>query len=116
MCFLSIRHPLSGGVRAGLVNYWDDLLASGDSIVTNRDFFKRGKGSGLYELALDMCRDGHGIRPTRGSAIMWANVNASSPDLETIRTLHGACPVLKGAPRKNVLVKMVTDGKVRHLD
>ena len=52
------------------------------------------------------------MRPERGSALLFNNFG-DTDGIETMRAVHGSCPMARDAPPKNVLVKMICDGPVR---
>jgi hypothetical protein len=102
-----------------VVSRWNRVLRSG--LVQDRFFWPlcngddRGKraiaGDALYQLALQACVAGRGIRPRRGTALFFENLVDGE---ETIEAVHASCGLaLPDTPTKRTLVKLACDGRVR---
>lgn len=109
--FSASPHPWSLEKLESVIGEWDAKLEQGHVDMQERDFFAQGRGANIFRLAEDMCAAGHGVHPQRGSLLLFYNFDDN--EKETIRGIHGSCPLPIGAPTKHVLVKMLCDGKVR---
>jgi hypothetical protein len=119
--------------EGGRLGDWDAMLNGGHDAMHERDFFpaatlrdgrkRPGKGEDIFALAMESCAassdtsavSGSSVQPVAGAALVFFNFLNLDADRgrETIRAVHGSCPLLPSAPSKNVLVKMVCDGPVR---
>ena len=88
---------------------WNRRLRAG-RIVSR--FFRRGEyGDELYALAAAACASGGGVRPSRGSALLFEHRDRRGD--EAIEAAHGSCGLHPAAPPKTVLVKIATNGPIR---
>lgn len=102
--------------RRALVEQWNRALRSGQ--LADRFFWplrpgesdaRAMAGDALYRLAFDDCAAGGGVRPRRGSALLFENRVGG---LETIEAVHASCGLAADAPPKHALVKLACDGSV----